>query len=608
MPTDFEKAKEIAKARAVARSRALAKAQSMSQPRDSLVNTAIHGSAAGVAGLAGLPVDTVENAVNLGLAGVGTVANMAGRPDLAPELLEGSFGGSRSIMRGMESIGIKTQPTSNDPASRAAYAAGRVIGGSPAGPRATLPAAGGAATGAAIDPRLEAVGAMTPSAARAGAVATKEALVPAQTQQNIQTFNQAGTTPSVGQATGIPFFQGVENFLGKMPGGGPLKQFKERQQADIGSGVPSGSAEKAGRVMEKGFKSFLDRTSTTWKALDDDAARKIGNASVAPTKTLEALDKITTGKSKAEQGFINPRLTKIKEDLEADLKANNGEMSFEAMRSLRSRVGQLVDDSLVAGIPQGELRALYKGLTEDMSAAAKTPEAKAAWARQNDYYRARMDRVEGALNKVLGKDRMPEEIFAAANPKNVEQANLLRQTLRSLRPDERKVVTEAVVGRLGRATPGRQDETGTVFSTDTFLKNYNKLSPGAKQQLFADDNLRRDLEHIAKTAAKIEEASTVGQNYSGTAGQVFQGLVLGGAGYGVVSMNPAVVAGAAAAPVVVNLTSRLMTNPKFVKWLAQSTRVQPEALGTHMARLAVIYNTADEDTKKDLEAYAASLQ
>ena len=67
---------------------------------------ALGGINRGIAGLLGLPVDTAENLVNLGIAGVGTAATAAGRPDLAPAPLRGSLGGSENIAKLMERFKI----------------------------------------------------------------------------------------------------------------------------------------------------------------------------------------------------------------------------------------------------------------------------------------------------------------------------------------------------------------------------------------------------------------------------------------------------------------------------------------------------------------------
>lgn len=600
-------------------------------------NAFIRGTAAGVAGLAGLPVDTSENIINLGLAGAGSLANLAGRPDFAPDLLQGSFGGSEYLRSRMADLGIEsTNPNLNDWASRATFAGGRVIGSGPG--RGTIPSALGASAGAAIDPSLEAVGSMTPATIRGGARAAKEALIPPGTQ-TANAFRSAGVEPSAGQATGSTFIQGLENFLSRMPGGaGPLRKFITEQQAKVGAGVITGSAEQAGRTIERGVTGFMDRTRKTWLVLDNALGEKLTpETQVNPSQTLATLDSLTTpikGAEKTSEALRTTKMFEVRRGVESDLAGTPGKkfdilgpdgqpistielggvpgketLPAQALRQLRSRVGALLDDSLVSGIPNGELKSLYGSLSKDLEAAAKAkgPETYSAWKRQNDYYSARQERIEGALQKVLGKDRMPEDIFAATSPKNAEQVNLLRQVMRSLKTDEREVVTRAVIGRLGKASPGRQSDVGDVFSTDQFLTNWNKISKQAKVQLFPDIQQRAHLEIVAKTAAKIKEAGSVGQNYSNTAGNIAQYTLYGGAALGAATGNIPVVATAAGGLAASNLTARLLTNPKFVQWLAQSTRVKPEQAAAHMKRLAVIYNTSDEETRKDLEKYSQSL-
>src|SRR6185369_10772691 len=50
----------------------------------------VSGMNRGIAGLAGLPMDTVENVYNLVKAGIGTAAGAAGRTDMMPELTRGT--------------------------------------------------------------------------------------------------------------------------------------------------------------------------------------------------------------------------------------------------------------------------------------------------------------------------------------------------------------------------------------------------------------------------------------------------------------------------------------------------------------------------------------
>ncbi len=105
----------------------------------------------GAAGIAGLPMDTVQNAYNLAKAGVGTVATAAGRPDLAQSLTTGTPLSSEWIANQMQGLGVNTRnPRPDDPTSRMLYMGGMVGGGSmiPGAnirPSSVLPAAGAAA-------------------------------------------------------------------------------------------------------------------------------------------------------------------------------------------------------------------------------------------------------------------------------------------------------------------------------------------------------------------------------------------------------------------------------------------------------------------------------
>jgi hypothetical protein len=283
----------------------------------------------GISGLVGLPVDTAENIVNLGIAGIGTGATALGRPDLAPDLIHGTPGGSESVSGMLNKVGIgTTNPSPQDLASRLLYRGGVVAGGSMVPGARPLPTAasavGGAVAGEALGEPYTAVGAMAPAAAVQAGQAAKTAIAD-RVQPRVESFKEVGAQPSVGQATELNFIQGFENLLSKFPGGqGIFRQFAEKQQKQLGANTETGvSAEDAGRAVEKGVQGFIGRTKQTWKELDDQVAQKIPKASTfAPTNTVKALDDLTTPIAGAEKSTGTPldaRIAKIKEDLTADL-------------------------------------------------------------------------------------------------------------------------------------------------------------------------------------------------------------------------------------------------------------------------------------------------
>lgn len=469
-----------------------------------------------------------------------------------------------------------------------------------------LPAVSGAIGEQLDGERGKFIGAVAvPLVAGAGLGAAKNAITK-KVSQNLETFRQAGATPTVGQATEISFIRGLENLISKFPGGvGVMRKFSESQQAGFGAKARTGvSAEDAGRAIEKGVGGFLERTKAAWSKLDDELAAKVPAASrFAPSNTVQALDDLTkpiAGAEKTSASLVNQKLADIQKNLADDLQANNGVVPFEALRALRSKVGSMLDDALVSGIPGGELKKVYGSLSKDMEQAATTAGAGAAFARQNNYYRSRMDRLEGVLERVVGKNKLPEDVFKSFNPTDPDQANKVRAVLRSLSPTERMVVSEAVLNRMGRATPGKQSDIGEVFSSETFLTNWNKISEGAKAQLFPNHSMRANINAIAKASNNIREGSRAFANPSGTAGAA--------APYGLGAMAATGNIGPAAAMIgSAYVGAKMLTNPKVVEWLARSGSVRAENMAPHLARLGSIYKDADDGLREELGKFISSI-
>jgi hypothetical protein len=575
------------------------------EPEINRTGAAVGGVNKGLAGLAGLPVDTVENIVNLGIAAYGAAKQgITGKP--GPDLIKGSFGGSESISTGQESIGLNTlNPSPQDAASRMLYTGGMVAGGSVvpgAGVRSTAAAAGsGALAGEVLGPEWVGPAVMGPAAAGQGVQAAREA-VARRVRPNVETFEEAGVTPTVGQATESNFLQGLETLLSKFPGGqGIFRRFSENQQVKLGDNTKTGvSAEDAGRAIEKGITGFVGRTKETWKRLDDAVAAKVGNATAPITNTAAALDDLTKPIAGVD-AFVNPKIAAIKDSLSAN-------PSFQELRALRSRIGAMLDDALVSGIPGGELKKVYGALSKDLEASATQAGAGKEFARQSEYYSARMDRIEGTLERVLGKT--PEETFRRFMPTDSNQVTTVRQVMRSLDPEQRKIVQDAVVNRLGRAKSSKQDDVGEVFSSETFLTNWDKLSPGAKNQIFSDPAVRKNMDAVASVASNVREGSNVFINPSGSAGAGAAYATAGTAAIGSVAAGSVAPAVAAAGLVTgANIGSRMLTSPRVVEWLSQAPKVPAGREAAHLARLGVIYNeTKDPALKQELGDYITSIK
>lgn len=302
-------------------------------------------------------------------------------------------------------------------------------------------------------------------------------------------------------------------------------------------------------------------------------------------------------------------------DLQAAAQASGGKLPYEAIKKLRTLVGQeMADAGLVSDVPRSKWKALYSALSKDLEAAAAEagPEASAVFSRANNYTKAGMGRLE-VLDSVIQKKGGPEKVFAAAMSGTREGATTLRAVMRSLPPDAQKQLTATVIRRLGRANPSAQNDLGEKFSTETFLTNWNSMAPEARSALFDRFGPRyvhsmtkiSRLADVSKAASNMREGSAVFRNPPGTAAASNQAYTVGGFVLSALTGNYGTAAGIAGGVLSANIASRAMTNPRFVEWLAKQTTVPASAMG---GSLTALRNEARATKDADLAEIAEALQ
>ena len=611
---------------------------------------------AGVADVLGFPVDMAGNVLELLKAGVGSayIATTGKAPPQALMPVEdrsNQFGSSAYIERALNRRGVQTQPSRpDDPLSRYLYAGTRMVpsaaafgrvAGAPMGPSIAAGVAGGEASQATADagfgPAGQAiagmVGAAGPSAARAGAQGALRGAARGgeagrmRTEQTIADFGRAGTTPSMGQATQSRGLQGIESLFAKVPGGAGVMANRGKAQAqEIGGNIerlanqlsPKASPEQAGRAIEKGvtgtggfLETFKAKSSANYNALDKFVPK---DTRVSVSNTEAALNQLAAripGAEFTSAAFVNNRIASIRDALSADLSANQAGnnaailrsqsqgLPYTALKQLRTIVGNELADAPFGGdVPVSQWKRLYAAMSSDMEAAAKAsgPAAENALKKANAYHKAGMERID-LISSVIQKNGGPEAVFKAATSGAKEGATTLRAVMQSLPKDAQKVVSAGVLRRLGRAKPGTQNDTGDVFSTETFLTNWNTMSPQAKATLFDryGQGFRQDMDAVAKVASNLREGSAVFKNPSGTGQAVGQMTAATTVLTSLLTGHLGVAGGVAAGIGASNISARFMTNPTSVKWLAKTTRAPQSALP---ALLAQAKNSSDPDLQE----------
>jgi hypothetical protein len=590
-----------------------------SDPIAGLVNTVRPGtmdSAAtvgrSVADSLGLPqpeggVERVVGGVSRGIVGAGLFAGGGGAVAGAPGLV----GGTGRI--------LAANPGSQGVAAVTGSGASELTREAGGGPLAQL----GAGLAGALAPAT--AGASLRGMLRGGASGLEKLT------GNIRDFTRSGAgAPTVGQAAESRVGQGLDALLGKTPGSaGVLAKLSGAQQAGMGAKVREvadglslrADPTQAGRAIERGItgtNGYMARFKEAGRKLYDEVDAFIPpttGVSIARTKAaLDSLAAPTQGATETSRVLSSGRISQIRDALTRDLAASTrgpfagagapaqAALPYEAVKGLRSRLGELIGDSALApDLPTRQLKAVYAALSDDLAAAAAAtgnPEAVKAAARANAFYKAGMERLE-VLESVITKNGGPERIFAAAVSNTREGGTTFHTVMQSLPKEGQQQLMAAVVRRLGLAKPGQQNELGDVFSAETFLSNYNNLSSVAKRTLFGrmPDKYQADLEAVARVAANMREGAKVFSNPSNTSGATLQlgtglSVVLS-----VVGGNLPLAGSIAAVPVAANAASRAITSPTVVSWLAKQSRLPAAVLPQQIALLK-----AEAQAKNDPDA------
>ncbi|MFY4004890.1 glycoside hydrolase family 104 protein [Achromobacter denitrificans] len=424
--------------------------------------------------------------------------------------------------------------------------------------------------------------------------------------ENLAAFKAAGTTPTVGQATQRKVLQGIETGLSQAAGGSGVMLQKASSQADELAGTvegivrrlaPRAGAVEAGESISRGLEGFKAGVKNLQGQLYDRLDDHLPAASpITVSRTKEALRALNSdlhGAQALGDMFKNGKIQGVEKALLADLDASTtaygaqaarktSTLPYESIKKLRTLVGKEIDNAtFVSDVPRDKWKALYAALSDDLGDAAQKagPDAYGAWRWANQFSKDQLGRLDD-LAAVAGRDT-PEKIFNAAMMGTADGDTILQRVVSALPKTNRRDLAAAVVKRMGRATAGNQNEAGDVFSSATFLSNWNKLSPEARSTLFGrigEAGLTDELMNLARVSSNIKSGSRYLANPSGTSSAATrQLLALGGMFSGLQGNWPAL-AGFVAAPVGANLLARPLVSRALPEFLSRSTEVSAPVL------------------------------
>lgn len=345
-------------------------------------------------------------------------------------------------------------------------------------------------------------------------------------------------------------------------------------------------AQDAGDVVRQAANVYSGRTSQIGGNLYTRADRMAKGEKLPLSGAVQAADdelaQLAKGPGGADSALYKD-IAKLRKQMAG------GRFEVDGIRAFRSRLRNELTERGLRGTPQDAafsriLRAAEEDMVSGLQASGKDNAARALRTAA-DFWRKRVETIDEVLEPVLGKNspKSGEQIITAlerlANPKTGD-ANRLRRLFDAMPKDEAASVRATLINRMGRPTAGASqnaDEAG--FSFNTFLTNWNNMSPRAKATMFPKES-RESLDKLVTVSKAVKEAGS-SLNTSNTAGALtVQGILTTGLWY----LEPiTAVAGAGGQYAI----GKLLASPKFARILAGAPKAAtPQARKVISARLS----------------------
>jgi hypothetical protein len=439
--------------------------------------------------------------------------------------------------------------------------------------------------------------------------------------------------PSAGVVSGDRALQSIENAVAQTVGGAGIIQASDDAMIDGIQAYASEIAQELGPVMSKqgvgatirgSAKTAVDRFSARSDTLFNKVSELIPPTLRAPpTQTMKfaatrGRDAVSSELPKTAKAVQNPKVSSLLDGFIEDLGTGDGMVSYSALKQLRSRVGKILGDP--RGYPdfdRADLKQLYGSLSGDMGALAEAagPDAVKAHSVASRYYRRMLGQNIELMDNIVSKG-WDEQASSFALQGAKDGGSKLAALRRNMLPEEWDIVSASVFDDLGKAAPGVQGAEGGLFSASTFLTNYNKLAPEAKAALFGGKRyagLRPKIERLARGVAAIKDTAAT-RGHSNTARMLgVMGLIGAGGTSAILIASGDIKGGAAAiggALLAPRAAAKLMTNPRFVGWLADTaTNVSGNytGIGAQLGRLTAIAK-ADPEIREEIYQYFSALR
>jgi len=264
----------------------------------------------------------------------------------------------------------------------------------------------------------------------------------------------------------------------------------------------SGDAMKAGEGVRAGLAKEVGGLQSRSGAMYDKVDAIVDpNIATPLNATRKAVEQISARRAAMAANGESLAIREVDGAIGRD-----GGLTYHGIKDLRTAIGEkLKPGMLPQGMSQGELKAIYGALSDDLATAAKNAGGDAgarAWRQANTFFQAARGRQE-KLAKIIGSegDATGEKVFgrlsAMASSTSSADLRTLNLAKRSLDTAEWNELVSGVVARMGRTSPEAE------FSPDKFVTQWTKLSAGGRATLFGGNKeLQQALDDIVLLSTK----------------------------------------------------------------------------------------------------------
>jgi hypothetical protein len=316
-----------------------------------------------------------------------------------------------------------------------------------------------------------------------------------------------------------------------------------------------------------------------------------GEVTVPTSNTLKSINEFGVENAAAISDGVSRIIGRYKNIVD-----ETGNMPYPKLRMFRSTIGKRLQSPSISGDERDALNVIYGSLSEDMKDAVAIyggTKGLQAFDKANAAFKRKTEFIENIIEPVIKAKTATKAYKKAISPLK-EDATIAKNLMSSLKPIQQEYVRASIVKDMGLARKGAQGAEADVFDPQKFMAEYSVLKKnGTEKSIFTPEQVTayNRLNKVVELTKNTQQAGKKNMLLP-TASLLSVGIPTAGAG-----LIPAIGGG--------RFTANLMTNPKFINWLAVTAQATPKELPKQLNRLSAI-TAANPEIREDVLDFVAN--